>query len=289
MFSLLNKLGPAAPFFTLVDIGAMELEGETDIFEPVRIRGRHRIVGFEPIAEECAKLNAKAPKEHTYLPYAVGDGTEREFKQCNFPMTSSLYEPNAEFIKYFQQLPDLKKVVKRTKMKTVRLDDIPEVPLIDAIKIDVQGAELDCLIGGRQKLSRATMIVAEVEWVPLYKDQPLFAEVDQELRRQGFLLHALTPNMGRCVKPILIDRDPTRFGSQVLWSNAIYIRDLRTWGQMDEELLLKTAVLLHECTKSLDMAALALWHHEGRFGGDLWRWYMTQLTGTKHETRPTEL
>ncbi len=48
---------------------------------------------------------------------------------------------------------------------------------IDFIKIDVQGAELDVFKGATKALDNVVFIVSEVEFIPLYIDQPLFGDV----------------------------------------------------------------------------------------------------------------
>jgi hypothetical protein len=55
------------------------------------------------------------------------------------------------------------------------------------VKIDVQGTEDKVILGGEKVLSRASVLIVETTFEPLYKDQPLFDEVYDLLRRMGFL------------------------------------------------------------------------------------------------------
>ena len=75
------------------------------------------------------------------------------------------------------------------EIRTSRLDDITEVGAIDFLKIDIQGGELMALVGSRAKLATAGAIRIEVSFVALYRGQPTFADIDRELRGQGFVLH----------------------------------------------------------------------------------------------------
>lgn len=71
---------------------------------------------------------------------------------------------------------------------TTRLDDIAEIGDIDLIKIDVQGSELAVFKNASLALSSALLIQTKVEFVELYRGQPMFADVDSFLRASGSLL-----------------------------------------------------------------------------------------------------
>ncbi len=65
------------------------------------------MIGFEPIAEECTRLNQQVAGEEgriRYLPYALGDGAEQRLHVTNVPMTSSLYPPARSTIDLFTAL-----------------------------------------------------------------------------------------------------------------------------------------------------------------------------------------
>lgn len=65
---------------------------------------------------------------------------------------------------------------------------------VDILKLDIQGAELLALYGARELLRSVKAIFLEVCFVPIYKDAPLFAEVDQFLREAGFHRRAVYPS-----------------------------------------------------------------------------------------------
>ena len=92
-------------------------------------------------------------------------------------------------------------VTSTSPIKTTRLDDVEGLPPIDFLKLDVQGAELDVLRGATQTLENVLVIESEVEFVPLYKDQPLFGEMQVFLRERGFLFHKLLDIAGRSFRP----------------------------------------------------------------------------------------
>ncbi|HKX00350.1 MAG TPA: FkbM family methyltransferase [Bryobacteraceae bacterium] len=279
MFSLCEILPRPLPLIHVVDVGAMALEGVAPPYDPLVRAGAARVTGFEPVEEECRKLNAACPPGHTFLPYAVGDGTVRTFRECNFSMTSSLYEPNTALLDRFQNLGELTRVVSQFPMETRRLDDLAEVRDADFLKLDVQGAERDVIEGAASVLGHTLAVHTEVEFVPLYAGQPLFAEVDQALRRNGFCFHRFAGLAGRTFKPLVYQNNPNAMLSQALWADAVYVRDWMHWEALVPEELLKLALILHDVYSSCDLALAALAQYDRKNGGALSDAYLKRLTG----------
>ena len=65
---------------------------------------------------------------------------------------------------------------------------------VDVIKLDVQGAELRALYGAKKLLHTVRAILLEVSFVPIYKDCPLFGEIDAFLRESGYRRFAVYPS-----------------------------------------------------------------------------------------------
>jgi hypothetical protein len=145
------------------------------------------------------------------------------------------------------------------------------------LKIDVQGAEILVLRGAVQRLKSALVVHTEVEFVPLYKDQPLFADVDAHLRSQGFLLHKMGDFGGRAFKPLVWNNDVNAIMSQWLWADAVYVRDFMTFEGVPPAGLLKLAAILHENYGSVDLAAVALEAHDRVAGSGLHMGYIQSL------------
>ena len=277
-FSIFD-LAAEFPPIKIIDIGAMtvtENPPRPDSYASLKAHGA-TLIGFEPVETECAKLNATGHAYQCYLPYAIGDGNEHTFYETNACMTSSLYEPNTALLEKFQLLSEYIEVTQTYPIRTHRLDDIEETLGGDYIKIDVQGAELDVLRGATQRLNDALVIEVEVEFAPLYKKQPLFSDVDIFMRSQGFVLHRFHGTMGRTFKPILIESNPCATLSQILWSNAIYIRNFMTLNLLTPEQLLKSAVILHELYHSFDLCALILAAYDKSTFSDLGVRYKQRL------------
>ena len=86
------------------------------------------------------------------------------------------------------------------------------------------------------------MIVSEVEFIELYIDQPLFGDVSSFLKDQDFILHKFLGYGTRSLKPIILNENKN-FGTQFLWSDALFIRDILNVSTLSNEDLIKSAVL----------------------------------------------
>lgn len=277
MSDLNNIFGDVLPEFTFVDIGAMALGAEP--YTPLVNYGVGTVIGFEPVLEECEKLNQMHRNSgHRYLPYVIGDGSPGVFNVCNYPMTSSLFEPNMPLVEKFQNLGELMQVVRKEPVNTKRLDDIAEVSGADYLKMDVQGAELSILQGAHNVLRETMIVHTEVEFVPLYEEQPLFADVDAELRRQGFLLHKLQGTAGRAFKPFALGNNLNTPISQMLWADAVYVKNFTRFHEISPRKLLKLAIMLHELYQSFDLSALAIKSFDEQTGFRLYERYCCSVT-----------
>ncbi|MGI9489572.1 MAG: FkbM family methyltransferase [Geminicoccaceae bacterium] len=251
----------------ITDVGAMNVGGE-EPWQGLIDRGLATLLGFEPQADECERCNAESRPGRHFLPEALGDGEIWPFYQCKFGATSSIYEPNLELICQFNGLTDLMEVIETSKIPPPRLDDIEEARQTDFLKLDIQGAELILLQNATETLKNVSIIQTEVNFVPLYKDQPLFAEVDQCLRAQGFMLHTLLGCFGkRMLQPLVAANSPYIGFNQALWSDAVYVKPLWSLNKIPSpSFILKYAILSHVLFNSYDFTARAL-HEYDRFAG----------------------
>jgi len=161
-------------------------------------------------------------------------------------MCSSLYQPNEDLLKVYQNL-EVAMLKSVDSIETVSMDffcDKNGIDDIDFIKIDIQGAELDVFRGGTKTLEKVTAIVSEVEFVPLYKDQPLFGDVCEFLDRQNIMFHKFLGMAGRTIKPFIIENN-INFPSQHLWTDAMFIRDILKLSQLSADKILKMGVVAY--------------------------------------------
>jgi len=260
---------------SVVDIGAASMGPGTDAYANLLSYPETMVCGFEPNAEACAARNAAAAPNQRYLPYFIGDGSARTFFVCENPLTSSLYEPDAALLARFQRL-DLP-VRSRHAVQTTRLDDAG-VATVDYLKLDIQGAEVDAIGGGPATVAQALVIHTEVEFIPMYKGQGVFGDIDVALRRHGFMFHNFVGLFSRQYKPLQYNNDPFSAGSQLLYAEAaVYVRDLNQVDSLPRVQLLKFATIMHDVYRAYDLVAHLLEAQDRRFGGSLVERYVRSL------------
>ncbi len=274
----LSPLLPPLGSLKIVDVGAMMFADVGDAYARLRQSMPCRIVGFEPVVDECARLNERKRPGDIYLPYVVGDGSSRTFYECNFSMTSSLFEPNTPLLSKFQNLEEQTRVVRTTSVETKRLDDLTETAGTDYLKLDVQGAEILVLQGAQARLEDILVVHTEVLFVELYKGQATFADIDTFLRERGFVLHRLS-HEGRAFKPVILNGNINGPGSQMLWGDAVYVRDFMSLEGLTPEKLLKLAVILDENYDSVDFTTFVLGAYDRLTGAAVRAAYMKVLAG----------
>ena len=146
---------------------------------------------------------------------------------------------------------------RRETIATTRLDDLGNLKQIDLFKIDVQGAELMILQNGRTKLSECSVVQVEVPFVPLYKDQPTFGDIDAELRAQGFMVHGFATIKRLPMHPYDVAGSLSGI-NQLIDLDMIYIRDMRRMEKLSATIMRTTAVLADMCYGSFDLALRCL-------------------------------
>ena len=87
-----------------------------------------------------------------------------------------------------------------------------------------KGREILVFQGALECLKAALIVDVEVDFIPLYKNQPLFADVDALLRSRGFMLHQMQ-HYGLTFKPKMVQHDGAATSQQTSWGDAVYVRD----------------------------------------------------------------
>lgn len=264
-FPLSDILGSSLPArIEVIDIGAFD-EGRPR-YETLVRQGICRVTGFEANPEAAESALAALPEGSRVLPYALGDGEPATLHVTQYPGCSSLFEPNAAVIDMFVSISVNDeggnfRVMEQRPVSTRRLDDVPECPQADYLKLDVQGAELLVLQNGLTKISDAVVIETEVEFLEVYKGQPLFGDMQTFMREQGFVLHKLIEISGSNFRP-LAAADRIDATSQFLWADAVFVRDFTRFDRFTPAQLIVGAVILHDIYLSYDLAHLFLYAHD---------------------------
>ena len=260
--------------FTLLEIGAAIVgDNKEPFYKLLEYFPSSKIIGFEIEKDVCEKMNANAEKGVKYYPYALGKTNEkRNLYITQHPMCSSLYKPNESLISLYNNF-EAAYLKNQTEVETISLDyfvDQNKIDAIDFIKIDVQGAELDIIKGGKKSLENVLQIVCEVEFIPHYENQPLFGDVCNYLEKYDLMFNKFLGLSGRALKPIMLNNDPN-LASQHIWTDAIFIHHIQKIQNLSDEKLLKLSLLA--CVyQSLDLTFYCLSHFDKRnatsFGKD---------------------
>jgi FkbM family methyltransferase len=259
---------------TIIDVGAQDLTSEGHIYAPLQAAGATKIIGFEPLPDMDASPRRADPSVEM-LEHFVGSGEGATFHVTQFDPASSLFEPNQEFLSQFVDLSSMCRTVSSFAVKTTRLDDVPEITACDYLKIDVQGGELDVLAGAQRLLKTTIIVHCEVEFGPVYKGQPLFADIDGFLRSNGFELIDLV-NAGYNRYKALPGTAQT--GSRLLWAEAIYFKTPVEITQQNKTNILKAAYIAHVNYCMFDLAAHYLAAYDRLEGSSLLRSYLADLS-----------
>lgn len=191
---------------------------------------------------------------------------------------TSLLEPDLTILEHFHGFSEWAKIIDQQSISTKKLDQITEIEEIDYLKLDVQGSELPIIKNGRNKIKNTLVIHTEVNFIPFYKNQPLFAELDQELRQLGFCLHSFNPLVKRAFKPVILNNNIYEGLNQVLWTDAIYVKDFTKFSELSSENLIKIAIILNDLYNSFDLTALALHNIDVKEDTDFQQNYLEYLT-----------
>lgn len=177
--------------FVLCDVGARwGTPAPWSYYAPIL-----EVIGFEPDEIEYKKLLKVHKKGRIFNCALYKKSQDIILHLTKERGCSSIYRPNIAFLSKFPGTDNFE-VEDSVTVRAVALDELTQnerIKNIDFIKIDIQGAELDVLEGGRQFLNEHALgMELEVEFQPQYLNQPLFAEVDMFIRSQfGFELQDL--------------------------------------------------------------------------------------------------
>jgi len=254
---LLTEILAPARLTAIVDVGANPIDGDPP-YKAMLAAGLCEVTGFEPQAHALAKLEQKKSPRERYLPYALGDGTQRTLHVCELEGMTSLLEPDPAHLALFNLFPIWGQVKQQIPLTTRKLDDVAEIAAMDFLKMDVQGGERDVLAHGKTRLKDAVVVQSEVSFVPLYKHQPPFGEIDLALRDQGFLPHSVTGTKIWPIAPMVIGDQPNRGIRQLLETDMVYVRDFSRPENMSAEQWKHLALVAHHCYGSYDLALKAL-------------------------------
>jgi FkbM family methyltransferase len=237
----------------VVDIGANLIEGEPS-YKPMLDAKLCRVIGLEPQQDALAELLQRRGPLENYLPYAVGDGGKHRLTLTGASGMASLFRPDPKRLALFNGFTDWGVTKGEVEISTQRLDDIEEIGEFDLLTIDIQGGELMAFQNGREKLQQAVAVQTEVSFVPLYEKQPVFGQVDLELRSQGFLPHSFKEIKRWSISPTIFAGNFCVGQNQLLEADIVYVRDIAYPERLTDEQLSHLAMIAFHVYGSVDLA-----------------------------------
>jgi FkbM family methyltransferase len=156
----------------------------------------NKAILVEPIPHLSNMLKGKfEPKKYAIFQNVLTskNAEEVEFNVNEFEETSSILQFDPEM----RELSNINTKLSRIQKITTRtLDSIREetgISPIDLLKIDVQGSEIEVLLGAEKTLSITEYIWIELSFKPLYIKSAVFSDVHNYLIKKGFLLLEISP------------------------------------------------------------------------------------------------
>ena len=246
-----------------IDIGARG--GIHPLVEP--LAGVTGILGFEPDAEECVRmrqeLGTKSPwavwdVEPCALAETTGDATLYRF---NTPTNDSLRPANQKMVDRY----NVKTLtpIGTLPLQTTTLDEViwqrrsQENFWGEFIKIDTQSTEYEVLQGSIRTLNDRTIaLFIEVEFMQMYQDQRLFADVEIFLRQYGFScfgFHSLHHRSGK-----QLDKTQQIGRERAWWADAVFFKDPLAGNSWSKPISERETYVLFSCAMLLGYYDFAL-------------------------------
>jgi len=219
--------------FSLVDVGASGgIDGYWQAFGQAL-----RAVGFDGLVNEVTRLNAASGPNQRYFAYLVGEKSYQSPAAVPntqpFPRTSAVRATEitkCNYVEtYFDQTGSGKTATEMIELDEFFLRDHPSD--VDFIKIDTDGSDYQVLCGARKLLcSPLVMGVAiECQFHGLVHDESnTFRNIDRLLTGWGFSLFDMEVyrySRAALPKPFVYKIPAQTEGGQVIWCDALYLRD----------------------------------------------------------------
>lgn len=185
----------------LVDVGCRNADADPWINNP-----DIHVIGFDVDAAEIIRLRERQPRHAWYAVPLGSSNAVVPFFETAVNYCSSPLRPLSK-----EQFGDMNRELHLVSERRIGQDVLDEWEIdCDILKLDVQGYELEVLKGAEKTLQKVGVVQCEVEFNPLYENQPLFPAIDGFLRERGFELYDL--------------RNLHYLSGQLYWADAFYLR-----------------------------------------------------------------
>lgn len=195
-----------------------------------------RYFAFEPDAEEARRLEGQRRDGFEVVRHALGRcAGERELRLTRHRGCSSFLEVDQDSEWFGRYRPGEGQLEGTRRVWMQAVDDFAEARglLVDFLKVDTEGTELEVLEGAERQLGGPVMGVrVNVNFQPAYKGQALFPDIHGYLVAKGFFLLNLdyfgrgVPCYGLVRNPDPLMPDTERYGVLVA-SDGVWLKRYR--------------------------------------------------------------
>lgn len=168
-----------------------------------------RIIAFEPLPS-CFQSVVKVAN---HIPKCVALNIALGVTEGELEMFENEFSPSSSILSLSDTHKDafpFAKKGKRVPIKIRTLDSVVSEMQISGsmlIKIDVQGFENKVIQGGIETIKNADVVLIELSYEELYKDQPLFEDINSQLVSMGFHFKGTMSQMAHPSNGRYIDAD----------------------------------------------------------------------------------
>jgi len=173
----------------LIDVGARG--GIPPYFSPIETIIKS--VGFEADKSECKRLNAVFKNREFINGFVWKKKSNKKFYKTKFSASCGLYPPDEQFWKRTDGMKNLE-VIGEIDVETDSLSNLianSKIRDFDFMKLDLEGAELDVMVGSPATIDKVIAVETEVRFFHCNKGCSVFSEMDEFLRKKEFFLFDL--------------------------------------------------------------------------------------------------
>jgi FkbM family methyltransferase len=215
----------------LVDVGSTG--GIEDHFK--EIEELLHVITFDP-DPRADTVKTKGKFEN----FNIGLWSKKDIKKLylkKYPQASTFYNLNETLLSSFLNYPCHENVGEQDfEVNSLENILIPKNIYPDFIKVDAEGADLEILKGSKKFLNSSCLgIQCEVSFATRHLDAPYFSDIDEYLRKFGFVLMKLDNERwirkNNCFSSVS--------NPQIVWGNAVYVLSKERFIEMITNLSLE--------------------------------------------------
>jgi FkbM family methyltransferase len=184
-----EKQLPAEAMRSVLHIGA-HVGGEADRYEQAGFREVSWVEADPDLfAKLCQRVGTGRSIPHRAFQALItrqSGGTRTLYRFSNNGGSNSMFRSNELFR---ENMGDVRETGVNIELPEISMDDLAAEQVIQptTLVIDVQGAELEVLLGGLKTLKSVWVLEVEVSRTPIYEGGAAFKDVDALLKDAGFV------------------------------------------------------------------------------------------------------